>query len=179
MRTFVAIHIPENIKKEIIKIQKRLPSFEGRLTSPENMHLTLKFLGEVDEKILIEIKRRLKEIDFRDFGTEIKSIGIFDNSKSRKYSRKIIVWLHLTNCNGLQREIDRKLLGIFPREKRFMSHLTIARIRRLKNKKRFLGELNKIKIPLLKFRVKNFCLEKSELSSGGPVYTTLEKYNLG
>lgn len=178
MRTFISIHLPEHVKKEIVNIQKRLPAFEGCLTDPENMHLTLKFLGEVDEKILIEAKRRLREIDFNDFTVEAKSIGIFDNSKSWKFQGKIIVWIYLTNCGGLQRAIDRELEGIFPKEKRFMSHLTIARIKRLKNKKRFLEGLIKMKIPLLKFKVKGFYLEKSELSSGGPIYTVLKSYTL-
>jgi len=176
MRTFISISIPENIKKEIIKIQKNLPAFEGKIIGPENLHLTLKFLGEIDDEVLIEVKRRLKEIKFKSFETKIGSLGIFDNSKSRKYSRKIIVWVYLSNCKVLQRLIDEKLSGIFPKEKRFMSHLTIARVKKLKNKKRFLGELKKIRIPLLKFKVSSFKLKESELLPEEPVYKTIESY---
>ena len=47
MRTFIAVDIPENVKEEIIKIQDKLPEFVGKLTELENLHLTLKFLGEI------------------------------------------------------------------------------------------------------------------------------------
>jgi len=180
LRTFISIDIPENIQKEILKIQKRLPDFkgQGRLTGLENLHLTLKFLGGVDSEILIEIKRRLKEIRIGAFETEIKSIGIFDNGGSKKYSRKIIVWLYLTNCQELQKIIDEKLEGLFKEEKRFMSHLTIARLKYLKNKNRFLGEVKKIKISNLKFTVDRFSLQKSELFPEGSVYTDIKTYFL-
>ena len=59
-----------------------------------------------------------------------------------------------------------------------MSHLTIARVKSLKNKNRFLGELRKIKIPLLKFQVKEFKLMKSELFLEGPIYEEISNYSL-
>lgn len=178
IRAFISIDVPEKIKKEIIKIQRQLPTFNGKFTEPENFHLTLKFLGEVDSEILIEIKRRLKEIDFKSFEAKIDSIGVFDNRKNKRFPKKIIVWLHLTRCEKLQRIIDEKLSGIFKKEKRFMSHLTIARARDLKNKNRFLGELKKIKLSHLKFNVKSFELKKSKLFPHGPVYETLGRYSL-
>lgn len=180
MRAFISISVPENIKKEIIKLQKNLPWFDGKLTEPENLHLTLKFLGEVDEKDIIEIKRRLSKISLKGFVIEIKTLGIFDNQKIIRGRRrgKIILWLYLNHCEKLQREIDKSLESVFPREKRFMSHLTIARIRNLKNKKRFLGELKKIKLPPIKFKVQNFELEQSELFPEGPVYKTIKSFAL-
>lgn len=62
MRTFISINIPENIKKEIINVQNSLPEFIGKKTEFANFHLTLKFLGEIDENILDEIKKRLNKI---------------------------------------------------------------------------------------------------------------------
>jgi len=173
IRAFISIDLPENIQKEIEKIQKRLPAFEGKFTEPENLHLTLKFLGDVDEKILIEIKRRLKEIKIKKFETKISDMGVF----SPKYIK--IIWISLDNCGYLQRIIDEKLSGIFEKEERFMGHVTIARVKYIKNKNYFLGELKKTKIPSgLRFQVKEFRLNKSEFLPEGPVYETLEKYDL-
>ncbi len=169
MRTFIAIEIPKHVKEQIVKIQNSLPEFTGKKTERENLHLTLKFLGEIDEKKLDEVKRRLKKINLKSFETEIKGIGMFSER---------IIWLHMTSCEELQREVDEKLSDTFEKEKRFMSHLTIARIKSVRNKKEFLEEIKKIKIPEMKFPVKNFNLKKSKLSRNGPVYEDIEVYNL-
>ncbi len=169
MRTFIAIEIPEKIKKEIVKIQKKLPEFKGKITEKENLHLTLKFLGEVNEEKLEEVKKRLKKIHLKSFETEIKDMGMFSDR---------IVWLRMANCKELQREIDDKLSGLFETENRFMGHLTIARVKDLKDRKKFLTELRKIKMPEMNFTVKKFNLKKSKLGRPGPVYGDIEVYDL-
>lgn len=169
MRAFIAIDIPEEIKKKIVEIQNRLPELEGKKTEYENLHLTLKFLGEVDEEKIFEIKERLKRMDLGSFEVEIKEAGIFSNR---------IIWLGIRNCNKLQEEIDNALAGIFEKEERFMGHLTIARVKNIKDKKKFLTEINKIKIIPIKFTVKEFNLKKSILKKEGPVYENIKVYNL-
>lgn len=172
MRTFIAIDIPEEIKEEIIKLQEQLPEFKGKFTERENLHLTLKFLGEVDEEKIEKIKSGLRGIKSKKFEVEIDSIGFF----SEKFIR--IIWLHITNCEKLQKEIDNSLGGLFEKEKRFMSHLTIVRVKTVRDKKNFINALNKIKIPSIKFKVSSFELKKSILTEEGPVYETVESYTL-
>jgi 2'-5' RNA ligase len=163
MRAFISIKIPNSVKKQIKKIQDKLPEFIGKKTEFENLHLTLKFLGEVSEDEILIIKKKLKEIKVKSFRVEIDSIGIF----SKDFIR--IVWLHLTNCNELQKQIDEKLKDLFKKENRFMSHLTIARIKKV-DKKLFLEELKNIKIPKISFIVNDFALNKSVLSKKAPIY---------
>jgi|SRR3989344_279736 len=181
MRCFIALDLPVEIIKEIKKIQKELPEFIGKKTESENLHLTLKFLGEVSKEKIEQIKRVLREIKFDAFETEIDSIGTFSEKAVR------IIWLHLINCNQLQKEIDDSLKSLFKPEERFMSHLTIARVKNVKNsprddsaepKKEFLEKLKKIKIPKINFMVENFKLKSSMLKSEGPVYEDIETYNL-
>ncbi len=172
MRAFISINIPEEIKKEIKKIQDSLPEFFGKKTELENLHLTLKFLGETEEKRIEEIKEKLREIKIEKFKTEIDEIGIFSPNFIR------IVWLHMKDCDNLQKQIDNALKNLFKPEKRFMSHLTIARVKGVKDKKRFLQELKKRKIEKIKFIVDKFYLMKSELTAEGPRYSVLEEYNL-
>lgn len=167
MRAFISIDFPVNIKKEIKKIQDKLPEFKGKKTEEENLHLTLKFLGEVEESRLEEVKRRLKEVKTKKFEAEIDDIGIFNPNFIK------IVWLHLAGCDKLQEEVDNRLKDLFPKEKRFMSHLTIARVKNIKDKKEFLGKLMKIKIGRIKFIVDKFKLEKSTLTREKPVYEDL------
>lgn len=169
MRTFIAIEIPEEIKKEIVKIQEKLPDFIGKKTEIENLHLTMKFLGEVDEKKIEEVKERLMEIKLNSFETEINLIGVFSGR---------IIWIGMKNCDELQREIDEKLSGLFEKEDRFMGHLTIARVKSIKNKKEFLDKINRVVLPKMKFEVKNFNLKKSILTEKMPIYEDIEVYNL-
>lgn len=172
MRTFISINIPGEIKKEIKKIQNQLPEFRGKKTELQNLHLTLKFLGEIEEVKIEGIKEKLREIKIEKFATEIDEIGVF----SEKFIR--IVWLHMKDCGVLQKQIDNALKNLFEPERRFMSHLTIARIKGIKDKEGFLQDLKKIKVEKIKFKVDNFYLMKSELTAEGPNYSVLEEYNL-
>ena len=86
--------------------------------------------------------------------------------------------MHLFNCNKLQETIDEKLKDLFEPERRFMSHLTIARVKSIKDREKFLQELKKIKIEKMNFVVDRFKLKKSTLTSEGPVYETIEEYKL-
>ena len=172
MRCFISIDIPKEIHEEIKNIQNSLPEFLGRKTKLENLHLTLKFLGEVDEKTLEKVKEKLKEIKLKRFESKIDLIGVFSENFIR------IIWLHLSNCGSLQKKVDRSLEGLFNVEDRFMSHLTIARVKKVNDKKKFLQELRKIKFSKVKFNVNGFKLKKSNLGPEGPVYETLECYSL-
>jgi 2'-5' RNA ligase len=172
MRIFISVNIPEDVKKDIVKIQNSLPEFEGKKTETENLHLTLKFLGEIEEDLLEKVKERLKKIKFAGFETEVNEIGFF----SPKFIK--IIWLRLSNCEELQSEIDLALKDLFKQEERFMGHLTIARIKNIKNKKEFLEKLSKIKVKKESFVVDNFFLMKSELKEKGPVYNVIEEFSL-
>jgi len=172
MRAFISIDLPKEAKEKVKEIQDKLPEFSGKKTEIENLHLTLKFLGEVDEEVIEKVKERLREIKFNSFETEIDSIGIF----SEKFIR--IVWLHLSNCDNLQKEIDNNLADLFAKENRFMSHMTIARIKNIKDKKSFLEEIRKIKFEKISFEVDRFLLKKSTLTESGPIYEVIEEYKL-
>ena len=172
MRAFISIDIPKNIQKEIKKIQEQLPEFKGKFTEAENLHLTLKFLGEIDEEKIKKVKEKLSKVFFNKFNAEINSIGVF----SENYVR--IIWLKINNCDKLQKEIDSVLEDLFKKEERFMGHLTIARVKNLKDKKVFLEKLRKIKIPSLVFQVEEFNLKKSILTKQKAFYEILETYRL-
>ncbi len=172
MRVFISINLPESVKKEIKKIQDSLPNFTGKKTEYENLHLTLKFLGEIDEENLPKIRKKLGTIKFKKFEAEIDRIGMFF-----RYDAGII-WLHLTNCDELQKTADNALGSLFEKEKRFMSHLTIARVKEVKNKKKFTDELSKINMPKKSFIVDGFFLMKSKLDPKGPAYSIIEEFLL-
>ena len=85
MRCFIGIDLPIVAIKEIQKIQKKLePNFTGRLTLSENLHLTLKFLGEIEKSVINDVKKRLSSIKHPPFELTLKDIGVFSQNFIRQ-----------------------------------------------------------------------------------------------
>jgi len=178
-RCFIALDLPCDVIDEIKSIQgliKKKNLFNGKFTEPGNLHLTLKFLGEIDEEKVNEVKNKLREIKFNDFEISLGNIGVF-SSKYENYFR--VVWIEILGkgVRDLRKQIDEKLAGLFEPEKRFMSHITIARIKKVYDRQGFLEYIKKIKVPKIGFKVDKFFLKKSELFETGPVYEDLEGYS--
>ncbi len=171
MRCFIAVNFPKEIILEIERAQKLLDNglWSGKFTKLENLHLTLKFLGEISLDEIEEIKKRLKEIKLKSFKGEIGGLGVFDFR---------IIWAGILGEGifGLQKEVDMVLEDLFEKEKRFMSHLT--RVKNVRDKKLFLKELKKIPVDRKTFLAENFSLVRSKINPMGVEYKILEKYNL-
>jgi RNA 2',3'-cyclic 3'-phosphodiesterase len=180
MRAFIAIDLPYETKQEIIKIQKELEKenlFTGKLTEEENLHLTLKFLGETSENEIEEIKELLGEIKFDKFKVHLSDIGVFSPSFIK------IIWIKLEGPGvfNLQKKIDETLIDLFTPEVKFMSHITIARVKQIKDKEKLINflkiEEENLKKKKIDFKIDKFYLKKSELLKKGPLYTNIEEYN--
>lgn len=175
LRCFIALDIPREAITYLEGIQELIQKKNlliGKFTEPENLHLTLKFLGHIDESTVEKVKEKLKEIRFPSFEAELGGLGVF----SKNFIK--IVWVRLENCGKLQKEVDEKLNGLFEREDRFMSHITIARVKKVKDKQGLLDYIKNVKTKKTRFKVSKFFLKKSILSSDGPVYEDLESYSL-
>lgn len=177
MRCFISVDFNRDVRDELERVQQELTGLKvwhGKLTERENLHLTLKFLGEIEESKVEEVRKRLREIKMPQFSCYLGNLGVFTPSFIK------IVWAHIIGKEilELQKQIDEKLKDLFHPEKRFMSHLTIARVKDVKDNKLFLEELGKIKTQNLKFSVREFYLMKSELNEGGPIYTDIEAFRL-
>src|SRR3989344_2909924 len=170
IRTFICITFPDEIIKEITRIQSIVSKtkFTGSLTAPENLHLTLKFLGEIPLEKLEKVKSLLSNIKFNLFETSLHYTGIFSHHKKPR-----IAWMKISSkpLFSLQKQIDEDLSPLFPKEERFMSHLTLARIKYVKSPLDFIKYINQIKPKKLKFQVSSFKLMSSDLKPLEPVYT--------
>ncbi len=173
IRCFVSLPLPKQVKNEIVRIQSELKKqnlFNGKFTHPDNLHLTLKFLGEITEKELISVDKQLKKLSNYPFEIQLSDPGVF----SRNYIR--IIWMHLLGANQIQAKIDKALSSLFPVEKRFMSHITLARVKSLKSKNHLLAFIDRIEYTSISACVDQVYLMKSKLSSQGPTYEVLETY---
>ena len=83
MRCFIAIDLDKKVKKEIERVQKIVGShFRGKLVEPENLHITLKFLDDIDDMTIDAVKERLSLIKFQSFDLVLKKITVFSKRRN-------------------------------------------------------------------------------------------------
>ncbi len=169
MRYFIAINLPENTRKKILEITRDFPEKGIKKIRGPNLHLTLKFLGELDENKVDKIKQVLDKINYNKFDVSLKDFGFFPGDNFVK-----VVWIGVEKGKEelieLQKQIDLELKNLgFKPETNFEPHLTIARVNFLENKKEFLEKIRELKFED-NFSVSNFDLMQSFLKPEGPVY---------
>ncbi len=173
MRLFIAIEVSKEAAEHILEVQKQLK--DAKLTLTKSFHLTLKFLGEVAPAKADEIKKRLTKVQFKPFKAALDGTGIFPSEKMIR-----VVWVGIEPreviCE-LQKQIDEALEGLYPKEQRFEPHITLARIKQVKDKKQFAEQVKNLKIKPLSFEVKSFKLIESQLrGKEGPLYKDVAEY---
>ncbi|MDD2752774.1 MAG: RNA 2',3'-cyclic phosphodiesterase [Candidatus Omnitrophica bacterium] len=187
MRTFVAIELPKEIKAEVSKLQDQLKKSgaDVKWVTPENIHLTLKFLGDRDEKKVEQIKQILQEVAKENpaFEVSLDSLGTFPNAN---YPR--VVWTGIaqgdTETKKIAQELEEKIakIGIPKEDREFSSHITIGRVKSNLNREKLIQELSNAENYLagkkLKFSVDAITLFKSTLTPQGPLYEILKTENL-
>jgi len=171
MRLFIAINISKEVKDYLFELKNEFRKLGKINFSGKNKyHITLKFLGEVKENKLEEIKDKLSKVKFNSFETSLNELGNFNNR---------VLWVNLKPNNKvleLAKKIDEQLIE-FPNPHKFNDHITLARIKSLKSEKEFNKKL-KTKVKKINFKINSFELMKSTLSKDGAKYEVLEKFNL-
>ena len=178
MRAFIAIPIPEASKEILNQIQQHLRDFKAdvRWASIPSVHLTLKFLGEVDPVIIPDLAASL-QIEARAFpriSLRLSGIGCFPNSKNPR-----VIWCGIDGdtevLSGLQQKVETECLkyGLLQEDRKFHPHLTLGRVISNRNLKPLLDSI-KIGSDLeSSFRADHFNIYRSELKPKGAVYTVL------
>jgi 2'-5' RNA ligase len=182
IRLFIAVDIPVSQKVTEIINELNKTQIDAKLVETENMHLTLKFLGDTDENLVDEIEKTIKEStkNTNPFEITLKNLGVFPNQNYIK-----VAWIGVENAEPLKQiaeTIDTKLKNLgFEKEKRpFSAHLTIARIKSAKNKEKLIQLINKYEnTEFQKIKINKVILKKSTLTPEGPIYTNLKEIQLG
>ena len=189
IRAFIAIELPGQIKAALSQIQENLKanrSASVKWVNPESIHLTLKFLGNVDEAEIPAIKKALSEAvtGVAPFSLGLGEPGAFPNCQAPS-----VVWVgvggEIEPLRTLHNNIDRALtpLGFPPEKRAFSPHLTLGRVRdeSLPGEKRRLGEnVAAIKTgEKISFKVESVNLMRSILAREGAIYSCLASFALG
>lgn len=184
MRLFVALELPEGFRGKMERIQNTLRplSPEVRWVRPENFHLTLKFLGEMDAAGLEDLQAVLERVAERHrvFEVDLQGVGAFPNLR-----RPRVLWVgvlgDLSPLKSMARQLNRELeaLGVPPEAKPFSGHLTLGRIKRPAPNPALEKELATFSESRVgRLRVEEVCLFQSQLKRGGPEYTCLSRHGL-
>ena len=187
MRVFIAIEIDEKIRKALADLQDELQGkadikrSDAKWVNPENIHLTLKFLGEIKDEQVVDVCNITGDVASRhkSFELDVESVGHFGGRSAR------ILWVgtgqNRDKLLQLQQDLEQQLdLAGWPRETRkFSGHLTLCRIRNARAG---------VKLAQLAREYENFKLGtmpadsisvyQSQLTPKGPIYTVLGNYRL-
>jgi 2'-5' RNA ligase len=173
MRLFIALDFDD--KDHFLDIQEQIPGDMAKMTHPKTFHLTLKFLGDVPDNQVDEIKERLRLVKFEHFSVSTDKIGTFPSENYIK-----VIWVGLKDGNKvveLQQKVEKALEGLFPKDSRFHPHITLARVMFVKDKAGFTKKIKDIKPEPKEFSINSFKLIKSTLTGEGPVYGDLEEFS--
>ena len=183
IRSFFAIELPEDIRRyiegDIVSRLKKVPA-KVKWVARENMHLTVRFLGEISRRKVDEIVEKMFDMNIQErisvVSLSLSEIGTFGRRNPR------VIWL------GLSGEVEKivELHGYIERvcdavklpadDKKFSPHITIGRVKSPSHTDKLLAEIKKLTIKQLDFMVREVILFKSTLTPSGPIYSVIEKF---
>jgi len=176
MRSFIAISLPPPIQTYLTQLQDELKAAgaDVKWVEPANIHLTLKFLGEINEQILGKVNTAMRETcaGMKPFALSLASLGAFPSTNSPR-----VIWIGIQEgkdeATAVADRLEKKLvpLGMIA-DHPFAAHITLGRVRTGKNRKELAQKLQQ---PLpgetpVSFLVDRITLYESKLSPHGPTY---------
>jgi RNA 2',3'-cyclic 3'-phosphodiesterase len=180
MRLFAAIELPKEIKDYLFQLEKTLKrELPAKIAwvHKKNLHITLKFLGDIKEEEAAVVMANLDLVKIEPFELTLNEVGVFPHESNPKS-----FWVGLTPEKPLiklQQAVDEETMKFTPTSAEFTAHMTIGRVKALPKSKKleFQNKLKEIRIKPMKFEVDSFQLIKSQLTKDGPKYKVLEEYN--
>jgi 2'-5' RNA ligase len=175
-RIYVALDLPEDVAEQVERLCVGLP--DVRWSDPDDLHITLRFIGEVDEPTYEEIGEGLAHVTAPPFEVQLQGIGHFPPRGD-----PTTLWIGLAPSEGLQllkRKVDRQLasLGVAPDPRKYAPHLTIARVRGGLPENRLGSFLKRLSLYRSEpFAVSGFTLYSSLLRADGAVHTPEATYD--
>ncbi|MBP8717872.1 MAG: RNA 2',3'-cyclic phosphodiesterase [Candidatus Atribacteria bacterium] len=187
-RVFIAINLDTEIKEYIAKVQEGIEQLRGslhgkmKLVEKENLHISLKFLGNLDSMAIEKTKAVLQKVSqqYQPFFIELsENIGMFPNFK-----RPRVIWIGVEKGSNKIVEIyqalenELKTESFYQTENNFSVHITLARIKYIKNSQKMVDYLKTIEIDNLSQKVQSIDLMESCLTNEGPIYHVLKHFPL-
>lgn len=180
IRTFIALELSNDIINELARLQDELKEVgsDVKWSNPSNIHLTLKFLGEIEEEKVSQIKQILDDISNNEkpFDVTLSEVGAFPNLDFPR-----VIWVGLDGNTSVIGKIVNVLedtlekIGFSKGMRPFSAHLTLGRVKSGKNKLELKEKLSTLKVNPISTKIKSIILFKSKLTPTGPIYTSLHE----
>jgi 2'-5' RNA ligase len=178
IRSFISIEITEKkLLERLLELQQQLSTSEAdlKLVQPQNVHFTLRFLGEISSSTLEAVQNGMAAIKFNPFKINLSGVGVFPN-----LNRISVVWVGVTKgeeeVRMLSTKIESSLKTVIlrPDSRGFTPHLTVARVRTGRNKDKLVASVKQLKDYVVgSMEVNTIRLKKSILTPKGPIYSTI------
>jgi 2'-5' RNA ligase len=187
MRCFVAVEIDESTREALGALQAELAvsvdirKSDVKWVNPGNIHITLKFLGEIKDEQSVEVCRAAAEVTGRHsgFDIDVRGVGCFGGRSAR------VVWVGTAGGSAelaaLAADMDETLAaaGFAPEQRKFSAHLTLCRVRNPKAGFKLAEAVKKYEdFEVGVVAAESVSVFQSELTPKGPVYTLLGSYGL-
>ena len=176
IRLFAGLTIPDTHRQKLASIQNGVK--DARWIVPENLHVTLRFIGEVDEDVAAELAAALNDVAAEPFEITLKGVGTFGSPPHS-------LWVGVEDAPAealkhLQANVESTLVraGLDPEGRKFTPHVTLVRFRRSVNPGRVAQHLSThAGFVLPPFEVQGFTLFQSHLGHQGAHYEPLVEYD--
>jgi 2'-5' RNA ligase len=178
IRSFVAVDMDEaSVISKLVEAQRALRNIGAdlKLVEPENIHATVRFLGEVPAATIDLVRDQMNQVKFSPFDMEFVGLGAFPNLR-----RINVVWVGMRKgseeISRIFEQLEPRLreIGFEPDRKGFSPHVTIARVRTARMREelaKFVDEMRDTQFGVI--HVEELRLKKSVLTPKGPVYSTI------
>ena len=184
MRTFVAIELDETVKSPVEALSRRLRGYGAQASwvRPENMHLTLRFFGDIADAPAARLAEMLADAckETPPFPLQVRGIGVFPNAR-----KPSVLWVGVEPFEGglahlyAAAENAARAIGLPPDDKAFHPHVTLARIRDARTARPLMDALEgEAAFDAGAFEVRDMTLFSSELTPKGPIYRVVREFPL-
>ncbi len=180
IRSFIAVDIDDQrVLDSLRDLQRALgeTGAEVKLVEVDNLHVTIRFLGDVSQGSVDKICGIMDEIKFQSFDVELREVGVFPSM-----TRVNVVWVGIERGNlellRIFNQLEQKLegIGFKPDGRGFSPHITVARVRSGRKIKDLADAVSNMKnMGFGVFNVNSVKLKKSDLTPKGPIYSTLHE----
>jgi 2'-5' RNA ligase len=180
-RAFLALDISHEVRARIMELEERVgqAGADVKLVEMENLHVTMKFLGEIGAERVEAVHEVMKSVKEKPFQLEAKGTGVFPNPRMAR-----VLWVGVgigsDESISIFRQLESGIMKLgFPRERDFTPHITIGRVKSPRGTGQLMEAMGAFRSTSFGVTlVDKVVLKKSQLTPSGPIYSNLLEVDL-
>jgi len=182
LRAFLAFEVSPEVRENLMRVEEELKQTRAdvKLVERENLHFTVKFLGEIPDGMVDEVDRRIKTLALQKMEVEVRGLGAFPDTR-----RPRVVWAgvaphDLASVSSSGQQVIDVLEGVGESDERgFHPHITLGRVRSPRNHEALVAVLRDCSTrDFGRTAITSLKLKSSSLTPNGPTYRDIREYNL-